>query len=681
MGLQFLELLFLLLLGGLALVPLLLELGLDQRDRLLVLPLLVAGDVARKFAEVGVATHPLGRPSPQLGQEGVVDLACRLVAGLRHLVERNGMIEIGLAHRQVRGEARQHDIALHPFELRARTARPVELLHRDLDRPERRGVVVPLKELAAEVEQALHRAFAVGRLVADDQAAVVVLNRPREDLAGAGTELVGEHHERAVPGHARIDVVVGPHLLVGVLDLHHRSFVDEQAGELDRLGERAAAVVPQVERHAVDALLPEVVEQPFAVAGAALVLRLPLLGGGHVHVEARQVDDADPIGGAVGLLAVLDHLAAGLGILELDLGPRDVVDLGHGLTHRDHLQPYEGAPLAADELHHLVEIHVHGIDDLAVATLPHAHDPVLRLEPAVLVGGPAGRELHDRRVAVFALELRADAVELEPHSDLEVLERAGRHEGRVRVEAAGERRKIRLEQLVAGHLVHPLGEAAVAAEELLLRLLGGRLLHLLHEQLVLDPPPPQILDLGLGLRPLGRLTVDDDRLGLREIMGRVEQPFDQRQPRIDPLQEAIAHLIGEAHVAPLHEIVERVPLLHERIDVALHQIDLHRIERLQKGVEPAAGHPVVDRLLEEVLALQMPANRLGDVGIVGTGLRASRGRLLGGHRPASQRQKGHRRKHGHGPPGLPLRRGSIDPYHLEVATHGLAPSETTRPEP
>ena len=78
------------------------------------------------------------------------------------------------------------------------------------------------EQLLAQVHQALHRALAVGGVVADDQAAAVVLDRAGEDLAGAGAELADQHDQRPVPGDAAVAVVVGLHVAVGVLHLHDR---------------------------------------------------------------------------------------------------------------------------------------------------------------------------------------------------------------------------------------------------------------------------------------------------------------------------------------------------------------------------------------------------------------------------------------------------------------------------
>ena len=337
---------------------------------------------------------------------------------------------------------------------------------------------------------------------------------------------------------------------------------------------------------------------------------------------------------------MLDHLPAGLGILQLDLRAGDVVDLRRRLACGNHLEPDERAPLAPNQLHHLVEVHVDDVGNLALRPLPHADDAILRLEPTVAVGGTAGGQLHDRRVAVLALELCADAVELQPHPDLKVLQRAGRHVAGVRIETARQRREVDLEQLVGRHLVPPLGKAAVPAEELFLGLLGGRLLHLLHEQVVLDPPPPEVFGLCLVPGPLRLVTIDDDRLGLREVVGLVDEPLDERLPRVHPLQEPAEHVVGKRDVTPLHEVVERLPLLQKPIDIALEEVDLHRVERLKERRKPPSRHFVVDRLSQKMLVLELAADGHGDVAIVRPGLHEG-GRSVGLGRAG-------RRRHGNG---------------------------------
>ena len=68
------------------------------------------------------------------------------------------------------------------------------------------AVVLGLRDLeltAVERHQRLHGAFAEG-LVADDDAATVVLNGTGEDLARTRTELIGDDHKRAIPNCAGV---------------------------------------------------------------------------------------------------------------------------------------------------------------------------------------------------------------------------------------------------------------------------------------------------------------------------------------------------------------------------------------------------------------------------------------------------------------------------------------------
>ena len=90
--------------------------------------------------------------------------------------------------------------------------------------------------------------------------------------------LLVQHHQRPAPVGPLVVVVVVLHAAVGVLDLHDRPFVDEQAGQADRLGQRAAAVAAQVEHHGIDALGVEVVEDLAHVAGGALEIGQTLPG-------------------------------------------------------------------------------------------------------------------------------------------------------------------------------------------------------------------------------------------------------------------------------------------------------------------------------------------------------------------------------------------------------------------
>ena len=130
--------------------------------------------------------------------------------------------------------------------------------------------LIGLLRPAVERHEVLHRALAEGAL-AEDHAAVIVLDGAGEDLRGRGAEAVDQHGERAVVGGARLRVVEHFEAAGGVLQLHDRAVVDEQAGERGGLGQVAAAVVAQVEHQAVDVLGLELVDA--ACSTSRVVLR------------------------------------------------------------------------------------------------------------------------------------------------------------------------------------------------------------------------------------------------------------------------------------------------------------------------------------------------------------------------------------------------------------------------
>ena len=90
-------------------------------------------------------------------------------------------------------------------------------------------------------------------------------------------------------------------------------------------------------------------------------------------------------------------------------------------------QADDRAALAADLLHDVVELHVDDVFHRAARALADADDLVFGLQAAVLVGRAARDDVLHDRVAIDAAERGADAVELQPHLDVEVVERRGRH--------------------------------------------------------------------------------------------------------------------------------------------------------------------------------------------------------------------------------------------------------------
>ena len=126
------------------------------------------------------------------------------------------------------------------------------------------GVGDVLAEAGQEIlhlEHGLDGALAVGGAVPDDDGAAVVLQGAGEDLGGRGAETGGQHGERAVITDGGVGVAVHLQAAHRVAHLHDRALVDEEAGEVDSLGEQAAAVAAQVDDEGLDALVLQLADE------------------------------------------------------------------------------------------------------------------------------------------------------------------------------------------------------------------------------------------------------------------------------------------------------------------------------------------------------------------------------------------------------------------------------------
>src|SRR3546814_10553743 len=112
------------------------------------------------------------------------------------------------------------------------------------------------------------------------------------------------------------------------------ALVDEQAGELDRLVERAAAVAAQVHHHAVDVLAAELLEQPGHVARRRGVVVAVLPAALEVLVEGRQLDHAYAARGRAVLRRQGEDLGLGGPLREPDLGAGKQDAGGLGIQER-----------------------------------------------------------------------------------------------------------------------------------------------------------------------------------------------------------------------------------------------------------------------------------------------------------------------------------------------------------
>ena len=246
----------------------------------------------------------------------------------------------------------QGDVRLDAAVLRAVAGHAVILADRDGQLPESG---IRAERVAVERVEVLHRALAVG-LLADDEAALVVLDRAREDLRGGGARAIDEHDQRAFPRDARLRIVEHLDAAAGLAQLHDRPALDEQADQARRFRQVAAAVVAQVDDQRLDALRPQFVDQAAHVAGRAAEIRVALHARLEVLVEARHRDDADLHVLVAALMPVTSFFAAcdSSVIFERFSESWFSGEPGRRASRQD-LQPHHGVHRPADQLHDVVE--------------------------------------------------------------------------------------------------------------------------------------------------------------------------------------------------------------------------------------------------------------------------------------------------------------------------------------
>ena len=135
------------------------------------------------------------------------------------------------------------------------TGDTVEFRHRELEL-----AGVGQAHPVVERHDGLHAAFAVGGQAADEERPAVVLQRRGDDLGGGGTELADEDNHRAVVADLGVVVLQDLFPTPAVDDLHDGALVDEQAGQLDGLGQQAATVAPEVKHDAGDLFFFETIQ-------------------------------------------------------------------------------------------------------------------------------------------------------------------------------------------------------------------------------------------------------------------------------------------------------------------------------------------------------------------------------------------------------------------------------------
>ena len=188
-----------------------------------------------------------GERGDRNGHRGV---RARLEGHAGDAIPGQGGLERALADFLHVDERGQRDVRLDAAMLRALARDAIELADRDGELAADRAL-----RPAVQRHEVLHGALAEGAL-AEDHAAVIVLDGAGEDLRRRGAEAVDQHGERAVVGGAPAPDRPAPRGAGRVLQLHDRALVDEQARERGGFRQIAAAVAAQVEHQAVDVLAP-----------------------------------------------------------------------------------------------------------------------------------------------------------------------------------------------------------------------------------------------------------------------------------------------------------------------------------------------------------------------------------------------------------------------------------------
>src|SRR5438874_1855494 len=278
-----------------------------------------------------------------------------------------------------------------------------------------------LRRPAIEGHQVLHRALAEGGL-AEDHAAVIVLDRASEDLRSRGAQPVDQHCQRTVVGRCGLRVIQHLEPACGIAQLHHRAVIDEKSGERRGLGEVAAAVTAQVEDQALHVLALELAQQfQHIVRGAAVALVAGVLRG-NVLVEPGHRDHPDLERAAVarhGLHFLMRGLRFERHLVAHEL--HDLLGAPGGRAGRQYLQAHRCAGLAADQLHHVIQPPADDVGERTLVSLAHTDDAVVGAERAGCRRRAAFEHVHDGDVVVHHLERGADALVVEAHLDAVLL--------------------------------------------------------------------------------------------------------------------------------------------------------------------------------------------------------------------------------------------------------------------
>ena len=556
-----------------------------------------------------------------------------------------GVLQLPLAGVRLRGDRREIDVGFDAAALDPFAVHPEILGDGELQSP---GAPV-----RGEVDDVLDGSLPEGPRP-DHDAPSVVLDGPGQDLRGGRAAAVDEHPERSAPRHRRILVPLDLGAARRTADLDDRTGLDEQARDLEGLVQGSALVVPDVHDQRVDALLAQLPDEPADVPARAPEVVPARRPARDVEVEGGNVDDADPRGRAVAGPRLQDPPGGGL-VVEVDA----VADEGErtGRSRRgargEDPEVHGAALRAADEVHHVLEPPAHDVRHLALVGLAHADDPVVHPELAASVGRTSGDDAAHDGVLPHRLQGGSDSLEREAHPDPEVLRRSRREILAVRVDGSDVRIEEVLNDVVRVDLVHPPGHARIPGVQgfrYRFRIVPGELE---FEDVVLDPPPPVVIE-GRGAPGPGRVAaVELELLFAREVevaggeLRGVPRPVPHAQP------VAVEHLEREVEATAAQGVVDTGPVEVEIGDVAGEEHAVARVEDLEVAVEDAGAELVVERDLAVVVTAHDLDDGPGRPGVRGRGpdlLRPRRPLLRGagaGARQHGGQQRGRRERAAH----------------------------------
>ena len=256
----------------------------------------------------------------------------------------------------------------------------------------------------------------------------------------------------------------------------------------------------------------------------------------------------------------------------------------------DHLKAHLGSLRSTDFLNHLVEFHV---DDILEGLFPlgHGGDPVVWLEPAILVGGASGNDFHDLGVAIVRPEHGTDPDQGEAHLDVEVLHVGGTHVLGVRVVTLGKRHEECPHHILVALLVHALEELVVTFRHHFGRRIKRMLVQVLLQEFRLDAVGPELVGLLDGGGPGGLFPIDLDGLVTGEVMRCGSQGLVLGNTVLHALAEPREDLARSAQVTVQDLGGEcRGESLEKLVHITLCEVEMHVIKHPKVILQDALGH-------------------------------------------------------------------------------------------